>query len=900
MDSDSNPFNSTNPANINVSFTSTASENESINSNESNININSAASSTTASSYKNNELNEFVLDKLGLADATASSGDENNNLGGGIDGINNFLDVNMNESNERNEKNPNVSASPMDFANETLNGANSGNESQRMLSASPAAPAAVTLVSKRSITREKVDEIVKPSIPSRVNRSEHEAASASVPRQIEVKCIRTNRTTQPSLSNNYDDFLQSSSLPPPVPATQYAIDSHEADKNRFQPIRVFNTSTPDRAASVCSSSMSMGGHSEPARHGEYRADGYDADADENDDLYNSLVRLSNSTAMSTLRLKKVSLSPIPYKENGLKELMFTINECYYTDGKTRVDNNTMPIVLTHNNTSDMVSRKQHLFRKKIKTIGTCLKNCVISDMISIDIEAESTKLPIFCKLMIIVEGAAYERGVPVLVRDASCQAGDSYSLNKSSQTMSNGAETPNAATTTTTIPITTKTKNESDESNVMTMATTGTVPVTVTAAASGSGSASEKRSINVTVESRRDNRTRSMSQSRTLPFSVLDSKSDETGGGSSDLTINYRSNASYQPSSTTSKCERHFVRAANYGSDASSSGARFHSSENLTSQALAANPIVTCTSGDNSHRTWSSIEHERGARSSSLSRLMHPLSISVVTSGHGTTDSSYFNRRRRMHVTTSRLATARRCNADTLVSHSQIENRAGGGGLAVGGLDYDFDEYTTAPYYQYQRKNLRKKDFSSNITVNEFMQHQRQYSTSNKSVGNESSIELHIPIRCGTPSDIYRNEKRIYISRDLGAAHVQQLQQQQHQQQQQYRQDAFRSMKENMRRYLDERLNRFEAEITFHQLNNSPPVAAAVSTHRLRHPIFTIKKSSHPVSFSYHYRHENSRMRSASNGGHFATRSRFHYSRHHEPSVTNLMLMQIVNGRLMH
>ena len=59
------------------------------------------------------------------------------------------------------------------------------------------------------------------------------------------------------------------------------------------------------------------------------------------------------------------------------------------------------------------------------------------------IDPESTRLPLMCKLMIIVEGACVERGQRVLVRDAAVQIGDSLDgtaniMNASSQTTTNG------------------------------------------------------------------------------------------------------------------------------------------------------------------------------------------------------------------------------------------------------------------------------------------------------------------------------------------------------------------------------------------------------------------------------------------------------------------------------
>lgn len=136
---------------------------------------------------------------------------------------------------------------------------------------------------------------------------------------------------------------------------------------------------------------------------------------ETDVLYNSLKRLSNSTAMSTMRLRRVTPSPIPFKDAPPKELTCSVNQVYYTNGKCVPENDYKSEV------QEIIGSPRHLYKKKIRVIGTSLKNCVQSDVVSIDIDPESTRLPLMCKLMIIVEGAYCERGTRVLVRDASIQ-----------------------------------------------------------------------------------------------------------------------------------------------------------------------------------------------------------------------------------------------------------------------------------------------------------------------------------------------------------------------------------------------------------------------------------------------------------------------------------------------
>lgn len=134
-----------------------------------------------------------------------------------------------------------------------------------------------------------------------------------------------------------------------------------------------------------------------------------------DEMYNSLRQLSSASAINKyVRMRKVSQSSIPFT-NVQKDLTVTMNEIYYTNGKPAADDKAACEV------QQVIGERRDLYKKKVKSIGTSLKNCVQSDVISIDIDPDSTRLPLMCKLMIIVEGAAYERGVRVLVRDAGVQ-----------------------------------------------------------------------------------------------------------------------------------------------------------------------------------------------------------------------------------------------------------------------------------------------------------------------------------------------------------------------------------------------------------------------------------------------------------------------------------------------
>ncbi|CAF2831836.1 unnamed protein product [Rotaria sp. Silwood2] len=71
----------------------------------------------------------------------------------------------------------------------------------------------------------------------------------------------------------------------------------------------------------------------------------------------------------------------------------------------------------------MVMGRDEIFftQPDARCIGSLIEDCDISDVIRWDIEAESTRLPMMCKLWMIVDGAVVERGRPHLVQDAAIQ-----------------------------------------------------------------------------------------------------------------------------------------------------------------------------------------------------------------------------------------------------------------------------------------------------------------------------------------------------------------------------------------------------------------------------------------------------------------------------------------------
>ncbi|CAF0755551.1 unnamed protein product [Didymodactylos carnosus] len=78
---------------------------------------------------------------------------------------------------------------------------------------------------------------------------------------------------------------------------------------------------------------------------------------------------------------------------------------------------------TDGKASWLTQGKDEIFftQQNARCIGTLLDDCGISDSIRLDIEAESTKLPMMCKLWIIVDGAVVERGKAHMVQDAAIQ-----------------------------------------------------------------------------------------------------------------------------------------------------------------------------------------------------------------------------------------------------------------------------------------------------------------------------------------------------------------------------------------------------------------------------------------------------------------------------------------------
>jgi hypothetical protein len=124
---------------------------------------------------------------------------------------------------------------------------------------------------------------------------------------------------------------------------------------------------------------------------------------ENDfDLYTMLKDMTKVKTDDDERKKR----KIDYKGTS-KLLTAKLSDIIYTDGKLKLN-------LTQNET--------FLYSKKINCIGTNLKDFAFSEIVSLDLQALSTRVKLMCKLIIIIQGACLERfGPPKLVQDRCIQ-----------------------------------------------------------------------------------------------------------------------------------------------------------------------------------------------------------------------------------------------------------------------------------------------------------------------------------------------------------------------------------------------------------------------------------------------------------------------------------------------
>lgn len=132
---------------------------------------------------------------------------------------------------------------------------------------------------------------------------------------------------------------------------------------------------------------------------------------------------------------------IPY-QLFKKYLIKRINDVYYTNG---IDD-----LLKEVGFSKIVANQ----KIQVPCIGVDKNNLGSSDCVLIDIDSESTKLPFFCKLLIIKQGKVLERSSPILMRDVCLQIGQTYIISSNNNKL-------NESITTTTTPRSTRTRTSS-------------------------------------------------------------------------------------------------------------------------------------------------------------------------------------------------------------------------------------------------------------------------------------------------------------------------------------------------------------------------------------------------------------------------------------------------------
>ena len=76
-----------------------------------------------------------------------------------------------------------------------------------------------------------------------------------------------------------------------------------------------------------------------------------------DELYNTLKRLSNSTAMSTIRLRKFAPKRIPFKDGPPRKLTCSLSPVYFTNGKPRSDDELKCEI------DEVIGHKRDLYQK---------------------------------------------------------------------------------------------------------------------------------------------------------------------------------------------------------------------------------------------------------------------------------------------------------------------------------------------------------------------------------------------------------------------------------------------------------------------------------------------------------------------------------------------------------
>jgi hypothetical protein len=243
---------------------------------------------------------------------------------------------------------------------------------------------------------------------------------------------------------------------------------------------------------------------------------------------------------------------------------------------------------------------------------------------------------------------------------------------------------------------------------------------------------------------------------------------------------------------------------------------------------------------------------DRGMRCGSLDGLARSVCFDCSGAFGGNGAQNYFNKKLPICFTCRD-----KCSYDANSSmhphhHHSMQNRHSDSYM-------DLLEFITTPYYQYQRKNVLKRDFCGNTIItfsyirqvgqterveinvqncNSSSQTQQQ-----QQIDGGETVEVCIPIKVNSPpsvssmssssedasssfytSQLHRNEKQIFINNpnNFGDSVINEnmLLLARHQPAPGY-QDPFETFRKNMKRFVQERLSRFEAEITLTNNNNN-------------------------------------------------------------------------------
>lgn len=595
---------------------------------------------------------------------------------------------------------------------------------------------------------------------------------------------------------------------------------------------------------------------------------------EEDILYNSLRRLSNMTAMSTTRMRKIRPVVIPYI-NATKNLTFSVNDAVFTNGNESDLKNDEESNFEH--ITHLIKRRD-LYKKLSRQIGTCLENCSISDSISIDIEPESTKLPMMCKLMIIVEGAIYERGTRVLVRDASIQVdnGGDYMMPGTyiDENANYVSVNEKNLTATNSVKIKKDEKSSLLDENDLFYEKSIYIP-TITTSTIGCNQSTHKG------EKGKENFKKKMARHRSTD-SLVKTFDDNK------ISLNFAFNSEQQQ------------------------------------QFNKNNDNFLIKNSQNINRNCREIQktHYGGSLNSLASSYSNESSVTFpfVTIPIFNESSNYFNKTKREQHLQSYL---------------------------------DMYEYTSIPYYQYQLKDNSKKDFSTDTAeLYEYVisncgnqrllnyhpehcdEHSKQLNKRNcrhlyhhcnhqhhhvncRPFEDHEHIEIQIPIRLSPRSyldhqhcfnvidnainkRIHKNEKHIILTKEnnfsstndecvLNSTKMD---------------ESLNTVSEKMRNFLDERINRFEAEITFFNLGDQTrSLKPIISFKPLFNDVYNSKNNQENEVFllnqpSIEYSYNCFKTRSSIENNNKNLEKNLILLNRSKPSVTHLIFLQVKNGHL--